>query len=74
MSHCLIDCVLTHILTGETETICGSDLEGETKVNEVEVLLSPLLIVLDELVVEVTFGKVVGTVLVELYEIMNINR
>jgi hypothetical protein len=58
---------LARVLSGELEAVGGGVADGERVVDEVEVVSGPLLVVLDEAVVEVTAGKGIGAVLVETY-------
>ena len=65
----IISSVLSSILTWEAEAIRACSLKRESVVNKVDVAGGPLLVVLDEAVVEVTARKVVGRVLVVVYTI-----
>ena len=66
----IISSVLSSILTWEAEAIRACSLQRESVVNKVDVAGGPLLVVLDEAVVEVAARHVVGRVLIVVYNIM----
>lgn len=70
MSDCLINSILSYILTWELKTIGSACLERHGVVYEVKVLLGPLFVIFNELIVEVTLGELIGTVLIVLYSVL----
>lgn len=64
-----IDGVLANVLAWELKAISSQSLEGKSVMHKVEVLKSPLLVVFDELVVEVSLWQVIGRVHVVLYKV-----
>lgn len=69
MSHGIIGAILTSEFTWETEAIRGCSLDGNGIMDEIDIAASPLLVVLDELVMEVTCGEIVCAVLIITYKL-----
>ena len=65
----IISTILSSILAWEAEAISACSLQRESVVNKVDVAGGPLLVVLDEAVVEVAARHVVGRVLIVAYNI-----
>lgn len=64
MFNCLIHSILTNILSREVIAISSPHSEGNGVVHEIDVLLSPLLEVLDKSVVVMSLRQVICAVLV----------
>jgi len=56
---------LTGILSWELEAIGSATVKGECIVDKIYILGCPLLIILDETIVEMSTGEIVGTVIIE---------
>lgn len=67
VSNSLINTVLSDIFSRENEAISCAELQGDCEVNEVEVVEGPLLVVLNEFIVEVSTGKWVCAILIVVY-------
>ena len=64
VTNCIIRTILARIFTWEAEAVRGSTLNRDGVVDKVDIAARPLLVVLDELVVEVASRKIVCAVLV----------
>jgi hypothetical protein len=60
VSHCIVNSVLTHEFSWEAKSISSEAWKRNLIVHEVQVFLSPLLVVLDELVMEVSSWEIIG--------------
>lgn len=65
--HGIICPVLAGILSRELESVSSAAHQWECVMHEIDIAGGPLLVVLDEAVMEVTTREVIGGVLVEAY-------
>ena len=68
MTNGIVGTILPCILTWEAEAIGGRWQNGDCVVHKIDVAACPLSIILDELVVEVTSGNIIGAVLIVAYK------
>jgi hypothetical protein len=62
----LVDSDLADILSWELEPVTGNSWSRNGVMNVIKVVRGPLLVILDELVVEVSLWEIICSVLVEL--------
>ena len=67
MTDGVVHTVLTGVLTWEAEAVRAHCLLREGIMHEVDIARGPLLVVLDEFIVEVTLREVVRTMLIVTY-------
>lgn len=74
MSYGIIGTVLACVLSRESEAVGSSIADGNSVVDEVYVLCRPLLVVLNEPVVEVPCGNIIGTVFIVPYILLRLRH
>ncbi len=68
--YCIVDPVLTCILSWEIETIARAKYQRYRVMNKVKVLKSPLFVILNEFVVEMLSWHFIAAVKIELYSLL----